>query len=442
MLQPNQVAGIDAVVRTVMRETHVAGCSVGIARGGRIIFLKGYGYADLASRRAPDGYTIYRAGSITKQFTAAAILRLADRNAISLGAPLGSYLPGLGSAGNVTVAELLAQQSGIPSYTDPGANFASALTASPAFQPGTSWAYSNTNYLLLGMLVASQTHETYANALDRSIFHPLHLRSTAYGVPPYAKNVATGYRYESGRYVPMGMSEGEIDRVAGAGALATNVVDLLHWLDALQNGSVVSVKAFAAMTHRAPLRDGALTNYGFGFFVRDWYGWHVAEHPGNIDGFSADDALVLEDGLELAVLSNADRISLIPLTKSIAAIVDPPKDPNLYADRPRPPENENPEVTAAVNRVFLELQQGKLDETLVSSALYASFTSAKLRQTAADLVPLGKPTLVEFIERTQKNGLTYEKYRLSFASARQYWMTLGYRQDGRIDALTLEPDDD
>ncbi len=442
MLQPNQVAGIDAIVRTVMREAHVAGCSVGIARRGRIIFLKGYGYADVASHRPPDGYTIYRAGSITKQFTAAAILQLADRNAISLDAPLGSYVPGVDRAADVTIAQLLAQQSGIPSYTDPGASFASTLKATHDFQPGTAWAYSNTNYFLLGMLLASQTHESYAATLKRSILQPLHLVSTGYDIPPYATNVATGYRYDAGRYVRLETAGAEVDRVGGAGALATNAVDLLHWLDALQSGDVVSPRSFARMTHHATLRDGVATQYGYGFFVRDWYGRHVAEHPGNIDGFSADDALVLDDGLEIAVLSNADRVSLVPLTKSIAAIVDTPKDANMYADRPRPPENENPAVTQTINRLIEQLRQGTLDQRLVSPSLYAAFTPSKLRATAATLTQLGKPSLVEFIERTQKNGLTYERYRLSFAAARQYWMTLGYRQDGRIDALTFEPDDD
>ena len=102
---PAQAVRVDHIVRTVMREQHIAGCSVGIARRGSILYLKGYGFRDVASRRAADGYTIYRAGSITKQFTAAAVLQLADENAIALDSPLGKYLPALPQrAGSVTIA--------------------------------------------------------------------------------------------------------------------------------------------------------------------------------------------------------------------------------------------------------------------------------------------------------------------------------------------------
>ena len=439
---PAEAARVDDIVRSVMREEHIAGCSVGIARRGNVIYLKGYGVRDVSSHRPADGYTIYRAGSITKQFTAAAVLQLADQRAIALSAPIGEYLPALQRpAASVSVAELLAQQSGIPSYTDPGASFASVLALPLDFQPGTNWAYSNTNYFLLGKLLETQRHLSYPDILEDAIVKPLGLHSTGYNISPFATNVAIPYTYDGRHFVPVENLAQQLNRVGAAGAIATNAVDLLSWLEALRGGRVVSPQAFDAMTHQAKLPNGAPTHYGFGFFTRDWYGWHVAEHPGNIDGFSADDAIVLDDGLEIAVLSNADRVSLAPLSESIVAIFDAPKDANMYATAGQPAENENLDVTATVRELFGEMQRGTIDRTLLSDALSASYSDARLKTRAAELAPLGKLRLVEFIERTNGSGRTYEKYRLTF-EARQFWMTLGYLKNGKIDALTLVPDDD
>ncbi|HEV7180266.1 MAG TPA: serine hydrolase domain-containing protein, partial [Candidatus Baltobacteraceae bacterium] len=376
---PPYAAKVDAIVRTVMREEHIAGVAVGIARRGSIIYLKGYGSRDVAAHLPVDGYTIFRIGSVTKEFTAAAIMQLADRGSVSLDAAAGSYLPLLPQPdARVTVAQLLNQTSGIPSYTDPGATAASALAAPLLFEPGASWAYSNTNYLLLGRIAEAQTHRPYANLLDETIFAPLKLRSTAYGVPRFANNAATGYRYDGTHYVAIDDAS-QADRAYAAGALASNVPDLLQWLEALRTGRVVSGTSFARMSTQTRLPDGAPTHYGFGFFIRNWYGWHAIEHNGNVDGFSADDALVLDDGLAVAVLTNADRADIVPLTESLVALADPPRDRNLYADRPRPPENENPSVTATIARIFADLQRGTIDRTLLTPSLSASFTRATLQ---------------------------------------------------------------
>ena len=100
------------------------------------------------------------------------------------------------------------------------------------------------------------------------------------------------------------------------------------------------------MTSSWTLTDGTFTHYGFGFFIDNWYGWHIAQHTGFMDGYSADDAISLDDGLDLVVLTNADKQPIVPILKSIFAIVDPPKDRSLVADLSHPAENEDPATTA------------------------------------------------------------------------------------------------
>jgi D-alanyl-D-alanine carboxypeptidase len=440
-LSPPAASRIDEVVHAVMQEQHIAGLSLGVARRGRLLFLQGYGYRNVPRHAAADGYTIYRIGSITKQFTAALVLDDATHGQIALDAPIGAYVGGLSPTdAAVTVQQLLAQTSGIPSFTDPGATLESALAAPLAFAPGTAWQYSNTNYVLLGKALAGVAQRPYAQLLERTIVAPLSLVSTSFSLP-VAENVAEGYHWDGdgfGAVEPSVLDTPEY--LAGAGAMSSNVPDLLRWLEELRNGRVPGAVGFQEMTTSRRLASGARTGYGYGFFVHDWYGLTVAEHSGILDGFSGDDAIVLDDALEVAILTNADRVDVVPLTKSIVAIVDGPKDANLYASEPRPAENENPRITALVREVFEQIQRGTIDRTLLTPAYAASLSDTELRADARLLGDCGSLGLVEFIERTHNEDLTSEKYRLT-CGAERFWMTLGLTDDNRIGSLRIARDE-
>jgi CubicO group peptidase (beta-lactamase class C family) len=415
-----QAARIDEIVAATMRADHVAGLSLGIARRGVPLYLRGYGERDLARALPADEYTAYCAGSIAKQFTAALVMQQAAAGRIALEAPLSRYLPGAGAYAGVTVAQLLGQTSGIPSYTDrpegelralagsnpsPQALLQPAAAAPPAFAPGDAWQYSNTNYLLLGTILERVASKPYA-ALLQNEASTLGLRSTAFGAPATG-NAAQGYVWRDG-FVPVTTTAQMANLAYAAGGLTSNVPDLLAWLEALRGGAAVSRSAFATMTSSVRLNDGVPAHYGYGFFIADWYGRRVAFAPGELDGFSGADAIVLDDGLELALLSNADRVDLGPLAKSVAAIADPPLERDTIA---RPAENENPAVTAQVRAI----------------AATPAFAA------------LGPLRLLEFVERRVAGAIAYDKYRLTFASG-QWWLTIGYSSGGAIESLSLEPD--
>jgi CubicO group peptidase (beta-lactamase class C family) len=381
---------IDAIVAQVMHDRQIAGLSLGIARKGTRVYLRGYGERDATQGLLADGYTIYRVGSIAKQFTAALILQEVARGAVALDAPLQRYLPALTGApgGRTTVTQLLGQTSGIVS---------TAAATQLAFDPGTGWLYSNANYTLLGSVLQRTTGIGYAALLRERIAAPLALPSTGCGISPAARNVARG-------------SSAAIDSDCSSSGMTSNASDLLDWLEGLRAGRIISSPAFAAMATSGTLAGGMPTNYGFGFFVTKWFGYRAIEHPGYVNGFSAQDALVLDDGLEVVVLTNRDAVDLTPLTKSIVAFLDPPRDANAYATPSRPPQNENSRTTSDL-------------KAIVGTSGFASF---------------GALLSIEFIERSFANGLTYDKYRLTF-SAGQWWATVGYRSDGTIAALTFSP---
>jgi D-alanyl-D-alanine carboxypeptidase len=425
-LTPAQSDKIDAAVDQVMQAYHIPGLSLGIARKGEVLLLRGYGERDRGHDAAPDGDTVYRVGSITKQFTAALVLKQIERGTLELDT----------IAHGVTVEQLLSQTSGIPNFTDSGQTIEAALASAPIFQPGSEWQYSNTNYYLLGTLLESSTNETYDALLQTQILTPLGLAATSLNAPSGA-DAAVGYDWNDGGYIAV---DSDFEGFAEYG-LSSTARDLLTWLEALRSGRVVSADDFSAMVTSQSLPSGKRTHYGYGWYVRDWYGWKTAEHPGYVQGYSADDAIVVDDGLEIAVLANVSDAYLLPISKTIVSLLETPRDVTEIADFEHPAQNENPSVTHDVTNLVREIQRGEIDRSRLSATLSKTLTKAAIDQGETLLGPLGNLTLVEFIGRTAKKGVDFEKYRLSFGY-KQFWMTLSYAKSGKIDTLSIEPDEE
>ncbi len=351
-----------------MRENHIAGLSLGIGRRGARLYLRGYGYREAEHRLRADGFTVYRAGSIAKQFTAALVLQAAEEGRIVV----------------TGVAHLLEQTSGVSG----------------------DWQYDNANYTLLGLMLETVTGRPFADLLSERITRPLALRSTGCAFAPFAANVARGYEWH-GSWTP---PEPDAALPCSSVGLTANAADLVDWLEALRSGRVVPAASFRAMTTSAKLLSGVPTNYGYGFFIADWFGYTVAEHPGNVPGYSAEDALVLRDGLEIAVLCNAGEIDLTPLLKSIVAVLNPPLDRNLAATAGTLPQNENLRITSGL-------------KALLQTSGFASY---------------GTLVSLEFVERAHSGGSTYDKYRVTFSGG-QWWAHVGYRAEDAIVSLTLSP---
>ena len=226
-LTPAQSKKIDAMVQQVMHADHIPGLSLGIARNGHVLLARGYGVRDVSDSKPADPHTIYRIGSITKQFTAALVEVAAERGLL----PFKSEVHG------ITIAQLLAQTSGLVSYTDPGETLDSAMNAPPRFAPGTQWEYSNSNYYLLGTALESVTHKTYAQLLQKEIVKPLNLGATTFDLPA-GKDVADGYTWDGSQFATVVPGPNDAPALAfAASALSSNVVDLLRWLSALQDSA-------------------------------------------------------------------------------------------------------------------------------------------------------------------------------------------------------------
>lgn len=360
-LVPAQITKIDAIVRSVIRASAIPGLSLGIARNGTTLYLRGYGLRDTGRGLPADGFTIYAAGSIAKQFTAALVLQDVDAGRLTL------------DQGNPSVRALLGQTA------------------------GDAWEYRNENYAALGDLLERAGGAPYCSLLAGRILQPLRLVSTSCGVPAASWNVALA-------------SQGSEWIAPAAGGLWSNAPDLLRWLDDLRSGRVVAPQLFAMMTVSGRLSGGVPTNYGFGFFTGDWYGYPVVFHNGFVSGYSCEDVLSLGDGVALALLTNGNRIDLTPLAKSVFSIVDAPRDKNSYATPFAPPENENKAITAAVSG-------------MLRTSVYQSY---------------GKLELLEFVERSVKGATTFDRYRATFERA-VLRVTVGYGPGNAIESMNVAP---
>ena len=309
---------VDAIVTEMLKNPGAVGASVGVARKGQVIVAKAYGMADVELDVAANKDTMFRIGSVTKQFTAAAIMRFVEQGKMSLDDDLSKYIPDFPLQGNtVTIRQLLTHTSGIPSYTDVDEWFKlipQELTNDEVlalvkdkpfdFKPGEKHKYNNTAYYMLGMIIEKVSGKTYAEHMEQEFFKPLGLERTTYGFnSPIIKNRAKGYGATNGiiENAPhLGMSQ-----PFAAGSLISTGEDVVKWSMALASGKVVKPESFALMTTPTILPDGENTHYGFGLEIGEWESRRCIRHGGGIHGFNSISMYLPDDDVHIAVVCNS-----------------------------------------------------------------------------------------------------------------------------------------
>ena len=324
---------IDSLAHAFVRGGQSPGVTVAVVRAGRdTLLLRGYGLADVENDVPATAQTVYRVGSVTKQFTAAAVMRFVERGRLSLDDTLGALLPGLPAAWRpVRVRQLLNHTSGIPSYTDVGARWLrrstedmppDSLLAFVAgdtmdFAPGTSWHYDNTGYVLLGMLLERLGGRTYAELLDAELFQPLALPTIRYcHTEPIVPHRAHGYARDGDRLVNapyLSMSQ-----PFGAGVLCATAGDLARWNRLLATGRVVGQPSYSSMTTPEGAARAAPVHYGYALIVDTLGGHRMITHGGAINGFMSANAYFPDDELSVTVLANQAPAPTDALLREIA----------------------------------------------------------------------------------------------------------------------------
>jgi CubicO group peptidase (beta-lactamase class C family) len=314
-----------------MKQQGIPGMTVALAKNGSMLYAQAYGDSDIATQSVTQTSTIFELGSITKQFTAALIMKLQEQGELQVDDSIHAYLPEYNFPSAITVRMLLTHTSGLanyttftqyPSWATQGASeqtILSAVSQTPLlFPPGTQWSYSNSNYFALGAIIEKLTGQSYSANLEQYIFQPLGLTSTYFSLPPPAQS-ALGYTLNGTSVIPALVCDRST--AFSAGALSSNVTDLIAWDNALINGKVVSPASFKAMT--APV-DPAIPgggSYGFGLFLRTFDNHPTIWHGGLINGFAAETNVFLDTGLALEVLTNSDAANTDAIATGIMSSV-------------------------------------------------------------------------------------------------------------------------
>jgi CubicO group peptidase (beta-lactamase class C family) len=293
------------------------GAAVIVVKGEEVLLREGYGLADLAGRVPVAPSTLFRLGSLSEPFTAAAVLLLAQEGKLDLAAPVTAYLPGYPAAGRrLTLDRLLAHTSGVPSYIPaaegPGRHREPALSGivdllaeRPLdFEPGEGWRLDEGGYLVLAAVVEKVSGMSFADFLARRIFHPLGMEHTRCPGPgEVVAGAAVGYLGSHGSYRRADDSPSTLP-CAAAGVL-TSVEDLARWGAALTADRPLTAASRQRMETAATLADGRSTHFGYGWAVWEYEGHRVLQRDGGGEGFAGSVVRLPDDGIFVAVLSNA-----------------------------------------------------------------------------------------------------------------------------------------
>lgn len=396
---------------------YTPGCAVLVAKNGNIIFQKGFGKANLELEVPVIPESVFRVGSITKQFTAVAILQLVEQKKIALSDSIQKFIKNYHSKGKtITIENLLTHTSGIKPYEGIDAKVPNAIRVdfSPEilidsldklpldFVPGSKYQYCNSNYFLLGKIIEEVSGQKYQTYLQEQIFSRIGLISTSYDNPEgVIKNRVSGYSAVSGEYKNAGFIS--MSTVYSAGALLSNVKDLYRWHQALKNGELLKNDTWKQAISPFKLNDGKLSEYGYGFFIKNENNVKSIGHGGAIDGFRAVEIFYPEKDLYITLLCNSEQDNFMELFAGISQISSGNGVPAKYKDIKIPAEQLD---TYIGNYTFLENPQQSILVYKKEGRLYADLSNksglnmALLGQTQTlfyltDVIRI--PTTIEFI---------------------------------------------
>lgn len=296
------------------------GGAVLVARGDTVLFRGARGEADVGTNAKLRPETLFRIASVTKQFTAAGVLKLVEAGKVKLDDPLSKYVPGFPNGHGITIEQLLNHTSGVKIYTaikgytldqrirrdlSTGQLIDTFKNEQPDFKPGAKWNYSNGGYVLLGAVIESASGEPWHAWLERALFKPLGMANTGYALDPrLAPRVARGHSYDKNKVVaprPISMTQPH-----SAGSLVSNIDDLLKWNRALHEGRVLKEPTYVRMiTPTGPAADPTV-GYGFGLESGQLRTSGTLSHGGGIFGFISALAYLPGPDITVAILENDD----------------------------------------------------------------------------------------------------------------------------------------
>jgi CubicO group peptidase (beta-lactamase class C family) len=440
-----------AITRFVEREAKAVkapGVSVAVVRFGKIAYEGGVGFANVENSVRADAHTVYRLGSVTKQFTATMIMQLVQEGKLTLSATLGELLPSTPAAWHpVTVRQLLSHTSGIPNSTNvPDFMQMIRRDVTPEhinddikdrpldFPPGTQWSYSNSGFVVLGLIVEKLDGQPYGVSLRRRILDPLGMNETYFvSESEVVRHRASGYTMDKSVL----MNSPYINMVwpFSAGAIESTASDLAKWDQALYTDKILSQSLLDVMWTKTKLGPDKEANYGFGWTVGEVNHIKTESHGGGIPGFTTFIERAPSIGTTVIVLINSDRSDAKAVADHVARFVDPRLAPVVAEAVPDP----TPETTRLIRTVIESFLKGKIETTLLSKAMIDAVTPDQLAAMKTTSDQWGKLLKMTLIKAETKDGVQSRSYLLTFEKSKQQGDFVvgksGLIEDGRLHPL-------
>ena len=403
-------------IAAALHETNAPGASVALVKDGQTVFAKAFGKARIDPDRPAAAETRYAVGSISKEFTAAALLLLQEQGKLSLDDKVAQYFPELTRAGEVSIRQLLTHTSGyedyapqdyiIPEWLEPTTPLAilDRWAKKPLnFDPGTKWQYSNTNYVLAGEIFEKVSAQPLPAFLRERIFQPLGMQSAGDCSQRSPADAAAYTRFALGP--PRPVKREAPGWYFGAGELCMTPSDLARWDIAFLRKRILSAKSYEEFTHEARLKNGDYTHYALGLQIGEFNRMPLISHSGEVSGFISYNGIYPTRDGAVVVLTNEDGINLIGLISSaMATIAFLPEEP---------PASEK--ATAQVKTMLEGFGAGKIDRSQFTADANSYFTDVALRDIRKSLAGLGKLKSVTRTSETLRGGMVHRAYRATYA---------------------------
>lgn len=414
-LTQQERANIDSISHKVLAATGVPSASLAVVKDG-IAYVQAYGDARLDPKLPATTQMPYSIGSISKQFTATAVLMLQEQGKLSLDDKVGKWLPELTRANEITLREVLSMTSGyqdyapqdymIPEWEKPisAKQILDRWARIPLdFEPGTKWQYSNTNYVIAGEIVEKISGQPLFTFLRQHILEPLNITSVLdTNAKKLPENDPQGYfRYALGPLRPA-PHEGP-GWMFAAGELAMTPTDLAKWDISLMRESLMKPASYLAMETDTLLKNGVGTRYGLGMTVSSTRGHRVLEHSGEVSGFVAENIVLPDDNFAVAVLTNQDAIGAAgDIGRQVM---------NAFLDSTNV---SDPQQDALVRKVFDDLRTGKIDRSLFTGNANSYFTEQALKDYSSSLSALGEVQSFKQTSNSLRGGMRHMSYQVKF----------------------------
>lgn len=440
-LSPDLRQKIDKIATDALAKTGVPSVSIAVVKDGQIAYLHAYGDARLEPRTPAKPEMRYSIGSISKQFTASAILLLQEQGKLSLDDKVSRFIPDLTRANEVTIRQLLSHTSGYQDFWPQDYCMPYVLQPITAeaildrwarkpldFNPGTKWQYSNTNFVIAGVIIEKVSGLPFMQFLRERILAPVGIKNAAdTDSAKLGESDPAGYlRYGLGPLRPA-PKEGK-GWMFAAGELAMPADDLARWDISVIDQTLLNPSSYHELETEVLLKNGLGTSYGLGVDVDTMFGHRALAHGGEVSGFTAENIIFPDERVAVVALTNEDASAASgDIARAIAPLLLASGDPSI------------PQKLAQARRIFEGLQHGTIDRSLFTDDANFYFSEEALKDFAAGLGPLGTPEDFTQTRQSLRGGMTERVYRIKFPQKTLRAWTYEM-PDGKLEQYQIAPD--